>query len=103
MTDDIQSSGYFCLIQLAYAENTRSGREPLHDWQGNAWYARYTSTGLHLENVWEDELSGNYSHEDAHAVLLEYWRFIMETKDKQADIALFESELGYEHPCRGHL
>ena len=104
MTSDIQAIEEWCLLLLSLVEDVKSGAEESQSWEGNSWTADILPNGVHLQDLHSDDWSGDYTLDQAHEVMLQYWNFLMPDRDGKARaIEKWESEEGRTHPCRAHL
>jgi hypothetical protein len=104
LTADLQTSTWTVLDILEAVEWVRQGRSRLEEIAGNSWTGTITPGGLHLQDLYSDDWSGDYSLDDAHEGLIAYWNYL--TADlgaKAVALEKRESGKGRPHPCRDHL
>lgn len=103
LTSDVQNVEPWCLNLLAWIEDVRNGTSKQESWQGNSWGVLIRPAEFSQQDIYSD-WSGSYSLDDAHEVILEYWRFMAPSPAGRSHaIAEWETENGRAHPCRPHL
>ncbi|MGP4022411.1 hypothetical protein [Actinomadura sp. 3N407] len=104
LTSDVQSDATSCLDVLAWTEDVWHGADTQNSWQGNSWRVVIDERGMHLQDLYSDDWSEDYSFEDAHEVVMAYFGFLRPGREA-ASTALdtWENEWKRPHPCRAHL
>ncbi len=104
LTTDVQNYAPDCLDLLACVEDVQSGRSAAEEWEGNAYYARFTPTGVVAENLHVPGRMTTYPLDEAHQAMLHYLEFLAPTPEGKArSLDVWEKENERPHPCRGHL
>jgi hypothetical protein len=103
LVSDTQNYAPDCLDILATLEDVRARRKPMEQIEGNAYETTVTPDQVYAANMYVDDATA-YTHEEAHAVVLQYWQFLEpDPREREIQVADWERSNGRAHPCRGHL
>ncbi len=104
LTSDIQNYAPDCLDLLSCVEDMWSGRSTAEEWEGNAYLAQFSPTGVLAENLHVPGRMTTYPLDEAHQTMLRYLDFIAPTPEAKARaVDVWEKENERPHPCRAHL
>ncbi|PWU51960.1 hypothetical protein DLE60_01810 [Micromonospora globispora] len=101
LVGDVQADRSTCLDLLADLEDITAGRKEHESWEGNAWAAELSPTGVDLQNLWREELSAHYTLAETRGVAERYWRLLAEDPGRGAAVQRWEERNGRRHPYQG--
>ncbi|MFC4018597.1 hypothetical protein ACFOW4_11685 [Micromonospora sp. GCM10011542] len=101
LTGDVQADRSTCLDLLADLEDIATGRKETESWEGNAWAAEISASGVDLQNLWRDQLAAHYPLAETRRIADQYWRLLAAEPGRAAVLARWEERNGREHPYPG--
>ncbi|MFF5177172.1 hypothetical protein ACFY2Q_03985 [Micromonospora sp. NPDC000316] len=101
LVDDVHGVHDTCLDLLADLEDIAAGRKQRESWEGNAWAAELSATGVDLQNLWRDQLAAHYALAETQRHVREYWRLLAQSPQRGPAVARWEERNGRRHPYSG--
>ena len=101
MTSDVQNVALWALRLLANVDDVEAGQSDLETWQGNSWQVEITKKGMHLQDLYSDDWTGQHTLPEARAAILTYLKFLLPSNaQRQTELANWEQQEGRQHPSR---